>query len=645
MSPRAAHLLARANRFAVILACLLLTAHEALARPGGGGGYRGGGGGGSRGGGGFGGGFGGGGFGSGGTFHGSSYGGSSLGLVEPLLILAFVILFLVIAQRRRSMMDAGAFAALRSVEGDAARRADVSLAPLQARDPALTLESIASRVSRMNDVLVAAWCSGDMRPARPFVSDGVYSRFSVQLALMRGEDRRNVMQDAHVLSVDLEGVESAAPLDVTHLRVRAAARDVEVRAGASQDEIARALTAASVESYVEIWSLVRRHGATTTREASALGSACTSCGAPILDAQAGHLPTLGEMIKCRYCGALLCSGEHDWVLAEITQLEEWRPGAAPTPAGLQSLRQRDPELSRESIEDRASYLFWKWIEAGRLRSLAPLRKGATPELLARQAGLATIASAREVAVGGADLILTESDELDRAYVKVFWSAALGGAARPMPVQSVLRLVRKPGVVTRAGMTALVCTACGAPIGESDTPACDHCGALLSAGDQTWVLDAVEPPGVLEADVMRRRQAGADAPLAPWLVPNVSDPRERLALFAQMAAMLAADGEVTRRERGLLEMVARRWGIPSETIDAAIRGGASIDISVHPTQPVWFLAGLVAAALADGRIDARERSMLERACDALGLPREEIARQVQGCRERLARDARAAWASR
>jgi hypothetical protein len=225
-----------------------------------------------------------------------------------------------------------------------------------------------------------------MRPARPFVSDGVYSRFSVQLALMRGEDRRNVMQDAHVLSVDLEGVESAAPLDVTHLRVRAAARDIEVRAGASQDEIARALSRASAESYVEIWSLVRRHGATTTREASALGSACTSCGAPILDAQTGRLPTLGEMIKCRYCGALLCSGEHDWVLAEITQLEEWHPGAAPTPAGFQHLRQRDPELSRESIEDRASYLFWKWIEAGRLRSVAPLRKGATPREPGRRGG-------------------------------------------------------------------------------------------------------------------------------------------------------------------------------------------------------------------------------------------------------------------
>jgi uncharacterized tellurite resistance protein B-like protein len=627
------------------LVFLVLRAHEALARPGGGGGYHGGGGGGSRGGGGFGGGFGGGGFGSGGTFHGGSYGGSGLGLVEPLLILTFVILYLVIAQRRRSMMDAGAFAALHSTLGDQARRATVSVAPLQARDPALTLESIEARVRRMNDVLVAAWCSGDMRPARPFVSDGVYSRFSVQLALMRGEDRRNVMQDAQVLSVELEGVESAAPLDVVHLRVRAAARDVEVRAGATQDDIARALSRASVESYSEIWSLARRHGATTTREASALGSACTSCGAPILDAQTGAAsPTLGEMIKCRYCGALLCSGEHDWVLAEITQVEEWHPLAAPTPQGFPRLRESDPELSRESIEDRASYLFWKWVEAGRLGSVAPLRKGATPELLARQAGLPAIAGAREVAVGGADLILVESDEMDRAcaYVKVFWSAALGGAPRPMPVQSVLRLVRKQGVVTRAAMTALVCTACGAPIGESDTPGCDHCGAVLSAGDQTWVLDAVEPPGVLEAEVMRRRQAEPDAPLAPWLVPNVSDPRERLALFAQMAAMVAVDGQVTRRERALLEMVARRWGIPGEMVDRATRGGAPLDVPVNPTQPVWFLAGLVAAALADGRIDPRERAMLERACDALHLPREEIARQVQGCRERLARDARAAW---
>jgi uncharacterized tellurite resistance protein B-like protein/DNA-directed RNA polymerase subunit RPC12/RpoP len=578
------------------------------------------------------------------VFGGGSHGGGApASLFDVLAIVLVIALYLILASRRGAA-DTRAYDAISAVQVDASRAVRaVTLDSLRARDPALTLASIVDRVRRMNTVLVSAWCAGDMRPARPFVSDGVYSRFQVQLALMRGEGRRNVMSDAEVVSVDLEGVESAAPLDVVHVRMTARARDVEVSPEASQAEIDRALSGAPLDEYTEIWSLVRRHGAATTRDASALGSACSSCGAALLDAQTGNLPTLGEMIKCRYCGALLCSGEHDWVLAEITQVVEWHPDGRAI-RGFDEVRARDPELTRTALEDRASYLFWKWVEAARAASAAPLRKGATSEFLERRAHREALAGARDVAVGGADLSFLETGELDCAYVKVFWSAIFGSGSRATPAASVLRLTRKSTVVTRPGLTALVCGTCGAPIGESDTPVCDHCGALLAAGDDTWVLDAVEAPGVLESEAVRRQMTrSASAPDSPeipeWVVPRIGDPRERAALFAQMAAILAADGVVTRSERRLLEMVGRRWGIPRETVAAYASGGAPPFTEIGSAQPQWFLAGLVAAALADGKIDAREQRMLVRACDALRLPREELTRQIDGYRARMQTEAR------
>src|ERR1035438_10079943 len=301
-----------------------------------------------------------------------------------------------------------------------------------------------------------------MRPARPFVSYGVLSRFQVQLALMREENRRNVMSDASVLFATIEGVESAAPLDVVHVRVTAEARDTEVPVNASDDEIRRALGRAPVEPYTEIWSLVRRTGAQSKPADFPVGRACPSCGAP-LDA--------GETIKCRYCGTLACSGEHDWVLAEITQL----------------------------VEDRASYVFWKWVQAGRANAVTPLRKCALPSLLANDAAAAHLTSWRgavDVAVGGADLLgceLDGQDGFDRAFVEIFWSARLGGATVPTPSKVVIRLARRSGVASRLSMTALVCQACGAPLVESDSTRCEHCGVELSAGDQAWVLDSVLPP--------------------------------------------------------------------------------------------------------------------------------------------------------
>jgi uncharacterized membrane protein YebE (DUF533 family) len=193
------------------------------------------------------------------------------------------------------------------------------------------------------------------------------------------------------------------------------------------------------------------------------------------------------------------------------------------------------------------------------------------------------------------------------------------------------------------MTALVCKACGAPLVESDSTRCDHCGAELVDGESAWVLDAVLLPEevVLGQRAARPTEDGREA-LAS-LVPNVADPRERRMLFARMAQLMASDGAIDRNERRLLAMCASRWSIPADQVHQVLanppQGDYSAPMAVHSAE--WFLAGLVAAAMADGRIDGRERALLERACEALKLPRDAIDRQVAAHTQRLA--ARAAGA--
>jgi uncharacterized Zn finger protein (UPF0148 family) len=611
----------------IVLALLVLAfvcqAGSAFARPGGGGSYSGGGGGG----GGFGGGGGGGGFGGGGSFGGSGYHGSSsvggggVGFAV-FVIIGVVVLMAVVQAQRRGAMDASARRGVLDSESAQTLPRSVSLEPLRARDPGITEESVTSHVRQMADILRTAWCAGDMRPARPFVSDGVLSRFQVQLALMRQENRRNVMSDTSVLYATLEGVESAEPLDVVHVRVTAEARDTEVPVNATDEQIRHALARTPVEPYTEIWSLVRRTGVQTKPADFPVGRACPSCGAP-LDG--------GETIKCRYCGTLACSGEHDWVLAEITQLVEWRPRMRRSEA-VDALHARDPGVASEVLEDRGSYVFWKWVQAGRAAAVAPLRKRALPSFLANDGAAAHLASWRgavDVAVGGADLLgceLDGQDGFDRAYVEIFWSARLGGANVPTPSKVVMRLARRSGVASKLSMTALVCQACGAPLVESDTTKCEHCGAELAAGDQAWVLDAVLRPDQVNLSARARPAPGAVAPADAdadgALLPDITDPRERRVLFARMAQLMASDGVIERRERRLLEMCARRWDIPADQALATLQNPPQGDYSgsLGVASPAWFLRGLVVAALADGHIDAREQALLERACEALGLPR-------------------------
>lgn len=495
---------------------------------------------------------------------------------------------------------------------------------LQAHDPSLTLDGVMARVQRIADLTREAWCAGDMSRARAVVSDGVYGRFNVQLSLMRAESMKNVMDRARTISVEVEGAEATPQLDVLHVRYTAEARDRNVPLATTDAEAAKILGSTPVQAYTEIWSLVRRRGAHSKLEPQQMGIGCPNCGAPLAD---------GASVKCKYCNAIICSGEYDWVLAEITQASEWRAGG-PSAEGLEALHEEDPGTLKETLEDRASYLFWRWVESGRLQTPAPLRKSASPAFLARGGANEMTRGTRDLAVGGADLVACDAGgpgQMDFAYVKVYWSGIWPGANDYTPMQSLVRLTRRSGVKSEASFTALVCPACGAPLTDSDSTRCDHCHAELADGEQQWVLDDVGPPGAMR---LRRHQNAGDAP-PEWMLPRIADPRERMLLFQQMAAMMAADGQISRYERRLLTMTARRWAIPEAMVDALLHNPPALDMG-NPGSPgaEWFLAGLVIAALADGHIDSRERALLERACDTMKLSRQVLDQEIAFAQKRM-----------
>ncbi|MGH7281727.1 MAG: hypothetical protein ACRELY_09410, partial [Polyangiaceae bacterium] len=277
---------------ALVFSAMTLTS-IAIARPGGGGsfvsgGSRGGGGSIGGGGGGFSGGsFSGGGFSTSSTSYSSTGGGGSIGGL--ILLIAIIILVAYVKTRaERFTRSAIMNAEYQMRQPD---RPPPTLALIQQRDPSLTEESIHARVRQMSDILRDAWCNGDMRPARPFVSDGVFSRFSVQLGLMRQEGLRNVMSDARVLHTTLAAVSTTPPLDCVHVRLTAEARDANIPYNATPQQAQQALAHKSVEPYTEIWTLVRRQGAVSKLTPSQVGKNCPSCGAP-LDAS--------QMVKCKY---------------------------------------------------------------------------------------------------------------------------------------------------------------------------------------------------------------------------------------------------------------------------------------------------------------------------------------------------------
>ncbi len=565
----------------------------------------------------------------GGTTYSSGGGSSSpIGFLCGLFVVGGIILIVIVAVTAANRRSGNVRSAVLDAQYDqeARSRRSVSLEAIQARDPNITEASIVDRVRRMSDILREGWMGGDMRMSRAFMSDGCFSRFQVQLELMKTEGVRNVMGDTQVMFVTIEAVQASPPLDIVHVRFTAQARDATVPMQSTPQQIQAALSQTPVTPYTEIWSLVRRQGAVTKQGAENVGKACPSCGAPF---DLGG----GEVISCKYCKATVCSGEHDWVLTEITQLSEWHPNSANEVPGLDGLREVDLGVTRETIEDRASYLFWKWIESGRKQTAAPLRKASTNELIARGGDGANIAQGgRDIAVGGADVVLcdvAQGEKDDLVYVNVFWSARFAPGAEPFPRQSTLRLARKSGTSTKLSMTQVVCPSCGGPLVETDDPKCSHCHCDVVATGQVWALDAVGAPGSAQP----RHPVGASQSVG-FLVPDVRDPRERMVLFSQMAHMMVSGG-LKREEKKLIVECGKRWGIPEEIVGRALAGQLVAQGGGPVASPEWFLSGLVSAALIDGTIDTQEQETLERMCASLNLPAQALQQMILETQTRLA----------
>ena len=576
-------------------------------------------------------------------------------------------------------------AAVRDLEASALQGLNPDLRQLADRDPQLNEPGFTTEVAKIVLAVQQAWNGGDMRPARRLLSDGVYNRFTALIAINRAHGVRNMMAESTLERPTIISVERDTFFDTIHVRVAGRARDADVPVAADAAAQQKLVGKAKPAKYVEVWSFLRRPGAQTKAGQTIIEGRCPNCGAD---------QPVGDVVECPFCHALVNSGEYGWVLAEITQASEWRPSSAGDQIpGLEELRAVDPQFNRQQVEDRASFLFWKWIEARVTRNPAVVRKLSTERMsgfVAQEAASGGVGGGRggleRVAVGSADLVGAEpggEGGMDRALVRLRWSAAYAPKAAPVPSTNVLVLVRKAGVATKYGLSGDRCKTCGAPVvTATDSPKCDYCGAELGAGQQDFVLDEVAAPtavllqrpkqswpttgkpataqpammggGFVMAPMMpmvmpqlpmggapgmggfapqayappaapdEEADDGTPDGIPPWALPDMSNPQERAALLSRMAVIAAADGVVTSQERRLLKKCSKRWGVPFATVEPILKSGAAALQALGPPEnPQRFMMGLVAAALVDGKVDRKERMLLDGVAHNMGLDPEVV----------------------
>lgn len=568
--------------------------------------------------------------GGGGGFSGGGGGGDGDGaglLLYPLLRLVFAypligIPLLIVAAVVFYRSSKGAQSAYisstirRGLAVGRAANAEEGLPGIRQRDPAFDLDAFLGRCCGLLPPVQEAWSRQDMSPVRHVLSDGVFDRFALQIAMQKGSGIRNDMSHVRVLGSRLVGSASDRFFDTLHVAVTAEAVDTTVALEGGR----RLLGSGAPESFTEVWTFLRRPGAKTLAHPGLLEGHCPNCGTRL---------RLSTSITCEACQALINSGEYDWVLTEITQMEVWSPHAVEQLQGVAELRQRDPGFNPQAIEDRVSAIFWHHRAAEFFGSDEHLRAVALPSFLEgemkgwRADGQGRHPFYADAAVGSVDLaeVLPDDgrDGMDRVRVFVQWSGHRelrqpSGLLTPQWERSRLMrqeyvLARKCGVqsVQAAALTSLHCPGCGAPQVAKQDGTCRYCGMPQNDGSTSWVLESVSAfSGFATVAVQEATQSG--------VAGMAFSPSERDAMIQCVVAVMLADDVVDPREVKLLRQMTARHNIPVERLGEFISRFQKDREIDRPQFEDWehrsaFVKLLIQMCLTDGNVSHSERQVL------------------------------------
>ena len=496
---------------------------------------------------------------------------------------------------------------------------DSVIAGIQQRDPKFDQETFLQRVVNGFVTTQQAWSEQDLRRCRAFISDGVRERFELYIAMQKAENIRNRMNNVSVTECEVVSVTSTQHFDTIHVRITASA--VSYNEDLTSGKRVSGHSARTPITFTEVWSFSRRPGITTNTTASVLEGRCPKCGGPV---------QIVDRAECPQCGSVVNSGQYDWVLAEITQYEEWVvPPSRSSVSGWAEMQQKDPALNVQHIEDRASVIFWRCLMAVYFDDISystPVvdqHVPGIPKRWARESG----GFWKTPAVGVVEVVQcvpARDDQFDRILVMIRWSAteAKGDRKRPLLLghqriySHVLTLKRRQDTKSNvdSAFASFSCGGCGAPIDVGGAAACEFCGSSLNDGTGDWVLEDVGPRGMRTSFDSEEQQGGSQRLESDRFL---NEPE----LLTALSRILTIDGELHEKERNHIIELAHRRGVSKERLNTIFASATSKDTSITVPQNLQqanlFMDHLLRAALVDGKVTRAEKELLMQAGRQIG----------------------------
>lgn len=393
------------------------------------------------------------------------------------------------------------------------KQMEQALDAIQEADPNFDLEEFCDAASSAFATVDKAIDEGDLDQIRAFVSDGIHQRFAFRLdeeASLGRSRRTEKLTLTQIAPVEISSAKNNQnAFEVISLKITGQAmREYRMQEGTSE------IAVDVPESIAEVWTFLRRRGAKTkSKDFGSVNGQCPNCGADV---------SVNQWEKCPSCGSTVRSGEHGWVLSEISDQSSWR---ITKPFKMSSATRywikEDRGFSSHYLEDRASVIFFRKFLADRLGTIDALGKVATDrfcegyekKLQPDRLGNRTIFLEPRILAADVSGVIAE-EPYDKALMHIRWTARRGIdrsgqivlEKEPVQTSTMMVLVRKHGAKTRIErtITSSHCPKCGAPESNNASHACEFCQTVLNDGTLEWTMADMLPFTSTEALALRKK---------------------------------------------------------------------------------------------------------------------------------------------
>jgi rubrerythrin len=342
-----------------------------------------------------------------------------------------------------------------------------------------------------------AWQNQDLGTVRKWMTDGLYQKLSVQIKMMLQLQQHNVLDNLQIENIKVEKTYSYNEFEIADIRINFVSNDRFF------SDKYRSMNETFEEDYAsEIYSFIKKGNKINADSNLYNDNNCPNCGA-VLEHK------MGDICRCSSCKTLTNNPEYDWVLCEITQIDNY---GAQNPlnqdANLKEVTRLDTDFNIQSLEDVASNITMQVLDVISGGKNIKLNRFAHKDLADYILGVKTAMNnivfdrlyLNEVTATGYNITTDNKIEIDfyveacakRVKIDNEKLTTIDSDIKTFKINlSLIKSIQKQQTDAKDVVYSYECSSCGAPFDDTTHDTCNYCDAVVLDENRNWILSKIE----------------------------------------------------------------------------------------------------------------------------------------------------------